>query len=93
MSATDYGFDTDAEERGLRAENSRLRAQIAELQRDAERYDFLRRLDHFGTVDAMLNGMTYHSLDAAVDAAMIAAAGGAAGEHRHTETASRPTET
>ena len=41
----------------------------------AKRYRWLRRLDHFAQVDAMLDTTEYNSLDAAVDAAMWLEAG------------------
>lgn len=45
-------------------------ARIAALERDAARYHFLRRFDHFAVVDAMLDTTQYNTLDAAVDAAI-----------------------
>jgi hypothetical protein len=42
------------------------------LRKDAARYRWLRRMDHFGEVDAMLDTTEYNTLDAAVDAAMSA---------------------
>lgn len=40
------------------------------LRKDAARYEWLRRFDHFRRVDDMLNTTEYNTLDAAVDAAM-----------------------
>jgi hypothetical protein len=56
------------------AELSRMRTALEGAEKDGARYRFLRRFDHFSTVDAMLDTMDYHTLDAAVDAAMQRAA-------------------
>ena len=53
----------------LRTKLHEAEAALAAAQADAERYRWLRRFDHFGTVDAMLDTMEYNTLDAAVDAA------------------------
>lgn len=45
-----------------------LEREVEALRADAERYRWLRRMDHFAQVDAMLDGMEYHTLDAAIDA-------------------------
>jgi hypothetical protein len=41
-------------------------------QRDAARYRWLRRFDHFAQVDAMLDTTEYTTLDSAIDAAIAA---------------------
>lgn len=43
--------------------------RIKALEADSERYRWLRRMDHFAAVDAMLNTTDYDTLDAAIDAA------------------------
>ena len=40
------------------------------LRQDAERYQWLRRFDHFAIVDEMLSTIDYNTLDEAVDAAL-----------------------
>lgn len=55
--------------RANKLDEALARAEAAE--RDAERYRWLRRFDHFSTVDAMLNS-DYNTLDSAVDAAALA---------------------
>ena len=47
-----------------------LENELAAAQKDAERYRWLRRFDHFSQVDSMLDTTEYNTLDAAVDAAI-----------------------
>lgn len=55
---------------GYRAAWQRLSAENEELRKDAERYRWMKRFDRIARIDAMLSTMDYHTLDAAVDAAM-----------------------
>jgi hypothetical protein len=92
-----------------RAELLALRGQIAELQRDAERLTWLDNnlveAVQYGTerppmieVECLTVMESGRDLREAIDRAMasaktLAAAGGVAGEHRHTEDVTRPRET
>ena len=54
----------------LKDANQKLGAHAREKEKDAARYDFLRRFDHFACVDAMLDTTEYNTLDSAVDSAI-----------------------
>lgn len=58
-----------AQMRAVIAERDALRAQVEALRADAERYRWLRRLDHFASADALLDMDGIDTLDAAIDAA------------------------
>ena len=52
------------------SELAEARVELDRLKADAERYEWLRRFDHFAIVDELLNSVEINTLDAAIDAAM-----------------------